>query len=173
MEELELTYLAKELPSDLTTFPSKVLLDIYLPSTAKHPILRVRKRGDEFEITKKQPVSEEDFSRQIEETIPLAAEEYTELSTLRGKRIEKIRFAYQQDGTEFEIDVFRGGLEGLVLIDVEFTTVEAKDSFTLPTFCLADVTQEPFAAGGMLCGKTYADIENNLERFGYQKLFLA
>ena len=40
----------------------------------------------------------------------------------------------------------------------------------MPDFCLADVTQEVFIAGGMLCGKCYKDIEDDLARIGYKKL---
>ena len=42
----------------------------------------------------------------------------------------------------------------------------------MPDFCLADVTQEKFIAGGMICGKSYEDIEKELKRFNYVKLFL-
>lgn len=40
----------------------------------------------------------------------------------------------------------------------------------MPDFCLADITQEDFIAGGMICGKTYADIESEVQRFGYVKI---
>lgn len=40
----------------------------------------------------------------------------------------------------------------------------------MPDFCLVDVTQEEFAAGGMLSGKKYQDIQNKLDQFGYKKL---
>jgi hypothetical protein len=40
----------------------------------------------------------------------------------------------------------------------------------MPGFCLADVAQELFIAGGMLCGKTYTEIEGDLERFSYKRL---
>ncbi len=172
MHELELTYLAKKLPKNLSTFPSKEMLDIYLPSTAVHPNLRIRKRGDIFEITNKKPVKQGDSSHQLEQTIPLTKEEYDELSSVQGKRVAKIRYYYKENGADFEVDVFAGDLKGLVLVDVEFSSIEAKDSFAIPSFCLADVTQEHFLAGGMLCGKTYADIEKDLDRFGYKKLFL-
>ncbi|MEK6905851.1 MAG: hypothetical protein AABX24_05615 [Nanoarchaeota archaeon] len=42
----------------------------------------------------------------------------------------------------------------------------------MPNFCLAEVTQEDFIAGGMICGKTYEDIEDDLRKFKYNKLFL-
>ena len=172
MEELERTYLAKELPKGLSAFPAKEMLDIYLPSTAAHPDLRIRKRGDTLEMTKKQPIVAGDSSRQLEQTIPLTKAEYDELSSLRGKRVAKTRYYYREDGVDFEVDVFHGGLEGLVLVDVEFSSIAAKDAFSMPPFCLAEVTQEKFLAGGMLCGKTYADIQTDLARFGYKKLAL-
>ena len=42
----------------------------------------------------------------------------------------------------------------------------------IPNFCLAEVTQEEFTAGGMLCGKSYEEIEPRLRGFGYSKLFV-
>ncbi len=58
------------------------------------------------------------------------------------------------------------------MVDFEFKNLKEKDAFTMPDFCLAEVTQEEFTAGGMLCGKDFADIEENLEKFNYKKLFL-
>ena len=55
-------------------------------------------------------------------------------------------------------------------VDFEFETEEEKEKFEMPEFCLADVTQENFIAGGMLAGKKYKDIEKELERFEYKKL---
>lgn len=67
------------------------------------------------------------------------------------------------------MDVFQDDLEGLVVIDFEFSSLEEKDRFQMPDFCLVDVTQEDFIAGGMLCGKTYKEIEENLNKFNYTK----
>lgn len=170
MEELELTYLVKELPVDLFSFPSKELVDIYLPEEAGHPILRIRKAGEKYEITKKELIVDGDASRQRETTIPLTTQEYEALQVIAGKRVYKTRYYYQENNILHEIDVFRGDLSGLVLADVEFASVEEKAKFTMPTWCLADVTQESFIAGGMICGKKYTDIAEKLARFNYSKL---
>lgn len=170
MEELELTYLAKNLPVGFEKSPSKEMLDIYLPTGSEHPTLRVRRQGDRLEITKKEPINPDDRSHQLETTIPLTKEEYAELSQLPGKRLEKTRYYFEENGTTFEIDVFRGDLVGLVVVDVEFDSLEKKGKFVKPDWCLAEVTQENFIAGGMLCGKKYADIERDLLKFGYQKI---
>jgi CYTH domain-containing protein len=170
MEELELTFLVKNLPDGVLTSPSKELLDIYIPAHTEHPTLRIRRAGDHYEITKKEPIEAGDASRQLETTIPLSAGEFEALNSVSGKRVEKIRFFYEEAGVTYEIDVFRGELSGLVLADVEFTSVEEKAAFQMPSWCLADITQETFIAGGMLCGKSYDDITDHLSRFGYQKI---
>lgn len=172
MEELEITYLLKTIPEGLQSAQQKELLDIYLPSGAEHPVLRIRKSGEKYEITKKVPVVEGDASRQLETTIPLTAEEYHELATVPGKRIRKTRYYLEQSGITFEIDVFQDELKGLVLVDVEFKTMEEKDALDMPAFCLRDITQEKFIAGGRLAGKSYSDIESDLARLGYQPIFV-
>jgi CYTH domain-containing protein len=168
MVELEKTYLAKHLPEDLQDFPVKEMIDIYIPSSSAHPNLRIRKNGDKYEITRKIPVSEGDASKQTESTIPLSKEEFEELSLSKGKRVSKNRFIYPYEAKQIEIDVFQGPLFGLVLIDVEFETEKEKEEFIAPTFCLVEVTQEKFLAGGMLCGKSYDDIKDELKHFQYK-----
>lgn len=170
MEELELTYLAKTLPANLERSPKKEMVDIYVPASAVHPVLRIRKNGEKFEITKKEPIDEADSSRQLEQTIPLTPAEYQALAGLPGKRVAKTRYNYIEAGANYEIDVFQEELRGLVLVDIEFDNLATKQAFKMPSFCLADVTQEEFVAGGMLCGKKLADIQNDLDRFNYQPL---
>lgn len=172
MEELELTFLAKKIPKDLKLSEKKEMIDIYLPSKDRHPTLRVRKSADKYEITRKQPVSDGDASRQLETTIRLTKAEFDELSIVQGKRVEKTRYIYKSNGTIYEIDVFEGELRGLVLVDVEFASLAEQSAFVMPEWCLADVTQEEFIAGGMLCGKKYSDIESDLKRFEYSRINL-
>lgn len=169
MEEIELTFLVKELPVGFDTAENKEIIDIYIPDSVEMPILRVRKSGEKYEITKKQQV-DGDASRHLETTIPLTQEEFEELSTLSTKKVQKNRYYLTNNGVDYEIDVFKGPLEGLVLADVEFDSLEGKASFQMPRWCLVDVTQEKFIAGSMLCGKTYAKIEEKLNSFGYKKV---
>lgn len=172
-EEFELTFLAKELPEGFSqNLPSKEILDIYIPKGVEHAILRIRKNGDSYEITKKQPVSGTDSSHQTENTIPLSKEEFDDLSELPGKRLRKIRYYYSENGTEYEIDIFKDQLEGLVVVDVEFSSNEEKAKFSAPEWVLADVTQDKFIAGGMLCGRSYADIQHELDSRNYKKIII-
>jgi CYTH domain-containing protein len=170
MEEIELTYLVKELPEGFEKAPRKEMLDIYFPVVSDHPILRIRKSGEKYEITKKEPMAGADASQQFEMTIPLTKEEFDELGQLPGKRVKKTRYFYEEGGVQCEVDVFGGGLRGLVLAEVEFGSMDAKGKFQMPTWCLADVTEEKFIAGGVLAGKSYKDIEEKLHTFEYIKI---
>lgn len=168
--ELELTFLAKELPENIKTVEPIRISDIYIPDTPEHSHLRLRQKGDKYEITKKMPVVEGNSSEQIEQTIPLTKDEFEALAICSNKRVIKDRYKVEIEDKMAEVDVFRGGLEGLVLIDFEFDTVEEKANFKIPSIALADVTQEEFVAGGLLAGKIYNDIALELERFGYKKV---
>lgn len=42
--ELERTFLLKKFPADLKTLKSMEIFDIYIPQSAPHPILRIRKK---------------------------------------------------------------------------------------------------------------------------------
>jgi CYTH domain-containing protein len=170
MIEREKTFLAKYLPDGLGTCRQLELLDVYLPISSKHPKLRIRKRGDKLEITKKTLLNPDDASTQVEQTIALSVDEFDELSKINGKRIRKIRYYYDYNGRCVEFDVFQDDLKGLVLVDVEFETSEEQHKFTIPNFCLTEVTQEDFLAGGMLCGKKYTDIINDLNRLNYRAI---
>tara|TARA_B100002003_G_scaffold127750_1_gene118115 strand:- start:143 stop:664 length:522 start_codon:yes stop_codon:yes gene_type:complete len=170
MQEIERTYLAKKIPNGLKDCESREIIDIYIPKSVEHPVIRIRKNGDKYEITKKTPINDHDKSVQKEDSIVLTESEFNGLIGAEGKRVRKIRYYYPFEGRTAEIDVFQDELKGLILVDVEFENVNDKDSFGMPEFCLVDVTQEDFIAGGMICGKRYDDILEDLDSFGYIRL---
>lgn len=170
--ELERTYLLKTIPEDLKDCKHKEVTDIYIPKSLPHPTIRIRKNGDRFEMTKKEPVKEGDVSKMLEQTIILRENEFNALTKLDGKKVSKIRYYYDYKGRTCEIDVFQGSLLGLMIADFEFETEEDKEAFEMPDFCLVEITQEEFVAGGFICGKSYEEIEDNLKKYAYKKLFL-
>ncbi|GEM_PF-398705 len=141
----------------------------FIPGHMRHPIIRIRKKGDIYMMTKKEPENG-DSSTQKEYTIPLTEGEFRALKEIDGKNLVKVRYYKKYKDRTAEIDVFKGDLEGLVLVDFEFESQNEKESFNPPDFCLADVTQEEFIAGGMLCGKSYEDIENELDEWNYKPI---
>ena len=174
MLEFERTFLAKQIPDGLKACKSKEIIDIYIPKVVEmHAPIRIRKNGDKFEITKKHIVIHGGQSVKNEQTIDLQRHEFEMLEKeISGRRVRKTRYFYPVNGKTAEVDVFMDALTGLVLIDFEFASEEEKQAFKMPFFCLAEVTHEAFTAGGMLCGKRYADLEKDLARYNYQKLYL-
>lgn len=164
--ELERIFLPRTLPADLREARHRTIDDIYVPLAEPHPIVRIRAADDKFEITKK-VTSPTDNSVRTEETIPLSESEYRALATVAGKRLIKTRYYYERDGREYEFGVYGGDLAGLVLIDVEFASLEEVSSFQPPDFLGQEVTNEKFLRGGELAGKKYADLESKLTALGY------
>jgi len=172
MIELELTYLAKELPAQLTSCDSKEIIDLYVENGTDHANLRIRKNGNQYELTRKTPVEDGDASKQTETTIALNEAEFDSFQSIQCRKVAKTRYYFEHQGITAEFDVFAGDLHGLVVVDFEFTTESDKATFVMPEFCLADITQETFIAGGVLAGKTYQDIQAELDRFGYTALLI-
>ena len=171
MIEHEQTYLLARLPEGLERCDREQMTDVYFPVSSANPKLRLRKSGDRHGLTKKSVIGE-DASQQEERTIPLTEEEFETLTQAPGKTVKKTRYYYPYKGKTMEIDVFRGDLQGLALAELEFDEEASKASFARPDFCLADVTHEDFIAGGRLAGKAYEDLEEELARFGYEKIRL-
>lgn len=170
--EREKTYLLKSLPEGFAECRSEIISDAFVPTTAEHPVLRLRRRGDRYELTKKEPVSGTDSSRQNEHTIKLTPEEAAAFDAVKAKRFTKRRYYCTVDGQPAELDLYMEDLAGLAVIDFEFDSDEAMDAFKMPEICLADVTQEAAFAGGVLAGKSYADLSVALEKYNYQPLSL-
>lgn len=168
--ELEKTYLLKYIPDGLEKCRFIEICDSYIPALSGHPILRIRKRGDKFEITKKEPISKADSSEQSEHTISLSEEEYAALSNVEGKKFRKFRYYYPCGDNTAEIDIYQDALSGLAVVDFEFDSREKKESFEMPDFCSVDITQDKIFAGGMLAGKKYEDVAPSLEKYGYEKI---
>jgi CYTH domain-containing protein len=170
MDEIEVTFLPRYVPSAVASAPATYIEDMYVPQYAEHPRLRVRRSGEMYELTKKVPVDDNDASHQREFTVPLSQDEYSALSAVSSARIAKWRYQYGEGAMKYEVDVFEGGLAGLVLVDVEFSSREAYEQFSFPKWFLANVTQESFIAGGKLCSVQYEDIAGTLNAFGYTPL---
>jgi adenylate cyclase len=168
--EIERTFLAREIPAEITDVKPDRIHDVHILGSAGRPFLRLRDRAGRYQITKKLYLDPKDVSVQTEQTIPLDAAEFAALSRASRLQVVKDRYRVPMEGHMAEVDIFTGELEGLVLIDFEFDSKSARDSFVPPACCLADVTQELFVDNGMLASSSYKDIERELERFQYRRL---
>ncbi len=168
--EIERTYLAASIPIEIKDVTPVRIEDTYIPEKHNFSPLRLRSQNKKFELTRKMPVREGDFSSHDEHTIPLEEDVFQDIKRLSSKSVTKDRYSVSIMGIPAQADVFRGELEGLVLIEFEFKDEEAMNSFRVPSCCLADVTQENTIRGGQLAGKKYDDIAGWLSEFNYRKL---
>ena len=84
--EIEKTFLVKKIPKNLSSFKSQKIKQGYL-SPAPSP-LRIRQKGDKFELTKKIPIQPGDFSLAEETNIFLTKYEFNKLWPLTEKSLE-------------------------------------------------------------------------------------
>jgi CYTH domain-containing protein len=76
----------------------------------------------------------------------LNAEEYVALSGLPGARLRKRRHKVGA----FVVDVFEGGLQGLILAECEASNRMAAMAFDVPAWCVREVTTEAEYTGWRL-----------------------
>ena len=101
--------------------------------------LRIRKRDNEFWMTLKQGDGLERFEQEC--SIP-NTQFFMLWPLTEGKRIEKTRYLVENADHVFEIDVFSGSLEPLIVLEVEFNSVEASRKFKVPDFVEKEVTED-------------------------------
>ncbi|MCA9328151.1 hypothetical protein KC959_00105 [Candidatus Saccharibacteria bacterium] len=168
--EIELTFLAAELPKEIKASAPLCIVDTYIPEKHDFSPLRIRKRGNVHELTRKMPIKKDDYSAHEEITIPLEEDVYIDMLRLSKKSVTKDRYVVKIDDYYAHVDVFKERLQGLVLIEFEFKSKEEIDGFEVPNSCLVDVTQDRTILGGQIAGKSYEDIEPWLKSKGYKKL---
>lgn len=174
-KEIERAFLPKHLPLAVIGATAVAVEDIYLsPPNDLLNKMRLRRQGEKCELTKKVVPDPAELSVQVEFNTPLTDAEYKLFRGLGGRALAKDRYTIIDEGgaqPPMEVDVFAGSLKGLVLIEFEFPDETACAAFGVPDFCIADVTQEDFVAGAYLAGRSYAEIEPELARFGYEPIY--
>lgn len=157
MIENEFTYLVKDIPSNIASYPSEKILQGYLSEGVGN--LRIRQKGNKYELTKKTPLREGDFSRFNETTIYLSKQEFDKIWPLTVKSLEKTRYYIDlEHGLKAELDVYEGDLKGFAVVEVEFPSEELRSKFTPPSWFGKDITQLEWSANEYLAGKSYQDI---------------
>lgn len=102
--------------------------------------LRVRIRDDAAYLTIKGRSSGVARS-EYEYPIPVADAEGLLAEMAQGPVIEKVRHVIPVDAHTWELDVFHGDNEGLVMAEVELS--DAQESFTMPSWAGLEVSDDP------------------------------
>ncbi len=117
--------------------------DKYLEGT-----LRLRRTEHELKLGQKVRPDPEDGSRVWHTTMYLSEEEFRMLSALPGHDLVKVR--WRLTGSVFAVNVFEGGLSGLVMAEAEFATDDDRAAASAPAGTVADVTGDDRFTGGAL-----------------------
>ena len=163
--ERERRYLLQDLPEGLTRpDPHVQITDNYITGTR----LRLRKvrepRTNKWtvKLTQKFAPDPKDLSRTIITNIYLSALETEALNISDANEIRKNRYHFEFEGRRWSVDMFLGDLFGLVLAEVSFETDADLDSFPIPPFAIADVTNNERFTGGRLSELSFADIREEI-----------
>lgn len=162
MIEIEKTFLLKDIPKNLKSYTSFKIKQGYI-SSGSSP-LRIRQKGDKYELTKKIHLQENDYSQAEEINIFLTKYEFEKLWTQVEKYLEKTRYMIPlENNLTAELDVYSGPLNGFAVVEVEFKNQDQMNNFIAPQWFGKDVTQEEFSANSFLAGKNFSDIKKYLE----------
>ena len=138
-EEIERKFLVKKLPANLQQYPSTDIVQGYLAITEKGTEVRLRKKGDRFYQTVKSGFG----LQRCEAEIEISKDQFEKLwSMTEGKRIEKARYEIDYSGMKIELDIYKGILKGLVVAEVEFSSIEQAKSFVPPNWFSREVTED-------------------------------
>lgn len=141
--EIERKWLIKkeDIPYDLAALESAGIEQAYLSFS---PVIRVRRvnGGERCVLTVKGGATGPDGIAREEHEIQITDAQYDRLLEKKeGGIILKTRYFFKRsDGLLEEIDVFRGDLEPLCYLEIEFPTVAAAEEFPSPDWVTADVT---------------------------------
>jgi CYTH domain-containing protein len=162
MLEIEKTFLIKNFPEGIKNFRKDDIKQGYL-SKDRQP-LRLRKKKGMFEITKKLSLKKGDESAKEEINIPLTKKEFSMLWKLVVKHLKKTRhYCPLRGGLTAEIDVYKGKLKGLAVVEVEFRSTHQMNTFVPPKWFGKDVTQERWSTNAYLAGRSFKDIKKHLQ----------
>jgi adenylate cyclase len=142
--EIEKKYKIDKLPDNLEQYDKKEIEQGYL---CVKPVVRIRKSNEDYILTFKAPYKDDEKKEKVaivnnEIEMPLTKEAYIHLKEkVDNNIITKTRYLVPlEGGLVGELDVFHGALEGLVFIEVEFSSEEEASRFKPPTWFKKDVS---------------------------------
>lgn len=104
-------------------------------------VVRVRTWNDKAYITLKYRISK--LTRnEYEYEIPKSDAERLLNDLCSNSILSKTRYLVSYSGKKWEVDVFHGGCEGLILAEIELSSED--EELDIPDFAVKEVTSDPF-----------------------------
>ena len=137
--EIERKFLVRELPDNLENYSHSRLTQSYI---SRRPVIRLRKIEKDTAASYVLTIKSGGLAVRQEFELPLQEEEYNRLfQKVEGRVLQKVRYLIPiENGYTAELDRFEGELEGLLLVEVEFPSVEAMNAFEPPSWFGEDVS---------------------------------
>ncbi len=153
--EIEKKWRVKELPKDLENYE---MIDMEQAYLNEHPTVRIRRENDDYVLTYK-GISDNDISHS-EYNLPLTKEAFEHMLPKHdGRIIKKKRYVIPLNDNVYadasddrdksggcrlkaELDIFDEPFAPLIVVEVEFPSMDAADSFIPPAWFGEEVTHD-------------------------------
>lgn len=137
--EIERKFLLPAMPPNWEQLEREPIAQGYIGFTDEGVEIRVRQRGARYYQTLKQGASR--VRRELE--LEISAAQFEQLwAWTEGKRLRKTRFYMPFGESRLEIDRYEEGLEGLLVVEVEFNSEAAAQEFEVPEWFGREITEE-------------------------------
>ena len=145
--EIEKKYLVQKIPEGLEEAEKWEISQGYLCTLENAPTIRIRRVNNTYILTYKSRAGvkqERDVIVNQEEELPITRECFEHLAEkVDGRLIQKTRYRFPIGIRDTaELDIFHGDLEGLHLVEVEFSTVQDAKDFVAPKWFGKDVSDD-------------------------------
>ncbi len=137
--EVERKFLVDRVPAEVCAVESVRIRQGYLAVSSESEV-RIRDSDGDYTLTVKSGRGIE----RAESEVQLLGTQFEKLWPMtEGHRVEKRRMRVAlEDGLVAELDVYEGGLEGLVTVEVEFASRREADEFVPPSWFGEDVSED-------------------------------
>ena len=136
--EIERKFLVAELPAEIADHPGQRIEQGYLAIAPDGVEVRVRRRAGQATLTVKSGPGQV----RTEEELAIDERRFDSLWALTdGRRVSKARHEIPLgDGLTAELDVYDGAHAGLLIVEIEFPSLEASEAFAPPPWVGPEVT---------------------------------
>lgn len=135
--EIERKFLIKKIPLNIEQYSKLEIKQAYL--SYKNPSIRIRSSNNKYYITSKDGVG----LKRIEKEKEIDSDMFNILEALIiSKFITKTRYIIPYNNKKIELDFFHDDLEGLVLGEIEFISLEEANMFKIPDWFDNEVTDD-------------------------------
>lgn len=137
--EIERKFLVQEVPWELLQGVRPLMVRQGYLIAEPDRELRLREIGADFTLTKK--FGQGLVREEQEQSIDRVLFEFLWPMT-QSRQLEKHRYCFELAGHACELDIYRGGLTGLCVMEVEFATEAEAMAYQPPSFVTRELTGE-------------------------------